>query len=92
MGTLSHRLLPDGFLIRLWDQVGFVEDQEVRSGSTNNIAEGKVPTTERDSCVMHLHDLLSQEGLKSDENKEHTSKTQSTSLIFLCIDLRPLCR
>ena len=88
--ALSHRLLSDGFLIRLWDQVRLVQDQEVRSGSSNHISESKVPPTERDSCIMHLHGLR-HEILKSNERKENTSKTQSTSLIFLCIDLRPLC-
>ena len=89
VGALSHRLPSDGFLIRLWDQIRLVQDQQVRSGSPNHISESKVPPTERDSCVMHLH-VLNHERLTRNERKENTSKTQSTSLIFLCMDLRPL--
>ena len=37
--TLSHRLLSDDFSVRLRDQIGFVEDEKMGSGSSNHVTE-----------------------------------------------------
>ena len=91
--ALPHRLLPDCLLIWFRDQVSLVEDQDVRSRSSNNISKCEVPPTKRNSCIMNLHELSHKMMPKQKSGRigELTSKTQSTSLIFLCMDLKPLC-